>query len=102
MWLVIEMLWSVYVGVCVRGAGDGESNEALARIIGAFDGEKDFRCVLGLCEVWILLLGVFEWFGEGGKVVYEENVEELYDVVVSYFLVSFKSSRGDLIKIFCC
>lgn len=97
--LAIEMLRSAHAGACARGAGDGEPNEALARIIGAFDGEKDPRCVLGLCEVWTLLPGAFERFGEGGKAVYEENAEELYDVAASYFPVSFKPPRGDSIKI---
>ena len=97
--LAIEMLRGEHRGACVRGAGDGDASEALARIIGAFDGEKDPRCVLGLCEVWTLLPAAFDAFGARGTEVYAENAEELYDVAASYFPVSFKPPRGDSIKI---
>ena len=97
--LALELLRGEHRGRAARGAGEGDANEALSRIIGTFDGEKDPRCVLGLCEAWTLLPGAFEEFGEGGVEAYEANAEELYDVAASYFPVSFKPPRGDAIKI---
>ena len=97
--LALELLRGEHRGRAARGAGEGDANDALLRIIGTFDGEKDPRCVLGLCEAWTLLPGAFEAFGDGGVEAYEANAEELYDVAASYFPVSFKPPRGDAIKI---
>ena len=98
--LAIAMLGSERVGGgAVRGVGDGDAREAVARVVSAFDGEKDPRCVLGLCEAWTLMPRAFELAGEEYKAAYEENAEELYDVAASYFPVSFKPPRGDSVKI---
>lgn len=97
--LALELLRGEHRGRAARGAGEGDANDALLRIIATFDGEKDPRCVLGLCEAWTLLPGAFEAFGAGGVEAYEANAEELYDVAASYFPVSFKPPRGDAIKI---
>ena len=84
---------------CARGAGEGDFGEAVARMVSAFDGEKDPRCVLALGEFWELMPRAFELCGEAAMKAYEENAEELYDVAASYFPVSFKPPRGDSVKI---
>ena len=83
----------------VRGAGEGDAEKACAAIIAAFDGEKDPRCVLLLCDAWELLPGAFHACGADGIDAYAANSEELYDVAASYFPVSFTPPRGDAIKI---